>query len=265
MRIKFFNQSFIFVKTVFLTLTVCSTILANDVYQAINDIEYDEVISLGHWCEVSFQLRINNKRSAAYPFDWVLSPTKGLISFVENKGANFLDFNKLAYIKPWGTNAEMLDLVYGFSLLHDFELNINYENYKSVKERYRKRTKRFFDHFLSDRKILFIRLGITKEEAILLDHIIHTNYPNFTYKIAAINNDPSQAEDWGLERVKNYYFVGNIYQWGGDYDEWSIFLNSIRVNPLKNEVLADYDFRTIPVDEDIGYELFREGCMTIGG
>jgi Putative papain-like cysteine peptidase (DUF1796) len=178
-------------------------------------IKYDEVISLGGNCEPAIQLRKNHMRMMGYPFDWMFTTSvQGLIEFIQNKGAGFLDHDQLALSTEGGHHA-VTDLRYGFTLIHDFTSFDNFQNdYLIVKEKYDRRIKRFFELLESNKEVLFIRLQIPCDQCTLLDHVIHTQYPNLSYEILALNH--AEEADWGLERVKNVYLKNTPYFWASN-------------------------------------------------
>ena len=57
----------------------------------------------------------------------------------------------------------------------------------------------------SNEKILFIRRGISYQQAFILDDLLHTSYPNLNYAILAVGSTEEMNQNWGLERVKNFY------------------------------------------------------------
>ncbi|WP_068471366.1 DUF1796 family putative cysteine peptidase [Candidatus Protochlamydia phocaeensis] len=202
-------------------------------YAIVQDRPYDEAVSLGYSCQVAQQLNDNGIRHQAYPFDWMLSSAEGLILFIHYAGAGFLDLDKIAIEeRVAGTNILIVaDTLYGFRLLHDFYDPFD-TFYPIVKQKYERRIARFFNLLRSNKKVLFVRIQFTREQAELLDFILHTLYPQLTYTILALNPEP-QA-DWGLERVKNLQLHQIPDVWYGDHTRWREILSQFNVKPSPN-------------------------------
>lgn len=195
---------------------------------------YDEAVSLGFDCQVAWQLEANNMRKFAYPFDWVHTHFDSLINFIVNKGANFLDADKIAVIGPYPgdpSRLHVIDVVYGIISYHDFRANPPFENYWEVKAKYDRRIKRFFDLLNSNKKVLFVRYGLTRPQVEFLDGLLHFLYPTLSYTILAVNDDPEYLADWGLERVRNFYIQQTLGMWKGDSARWKEILSAFSLSP----------------------------------
>ncbi|MCE2983350.1 MAG: papain-like cysteine peptidase [Parachlamydia sp.] len=146
--------------------------LAND------DLMYDEAVSLGCLCQVAQQLNLNGIRHQSYPFDWIVTHAEGPTRFIANQGAGFLDLDQITLGEKWANTNFIIayDHLYNFILLHNFNIPFH-ASYVPIKDQFDKRIRRFFQLLQSDKKILFVRLVITQEEAELLDHVLQTCYP----------------------------------------------------------------------------------------
>lgn len=198
---------------------------------AEKDAEYDEAVSLGSMCQVAHQLQANGIRHHAYPFDWIITPADGLIRFITHKGEGFLELENLAFGELWAnTNFIVtIDTVYGFKILHDFYVPFE-ESYAPVKEKYDRRKERFFKLLKSNKKVLFIRTYLSREQAELLDHALRKFYPKLSYTILALNET---EENWGLERVKNFQLHQIPNVWSGDPARWKEILSQFKVKQAK--------------------------------
>lgn len=128
----------------------------------------------------------------------------------------------------------VLDTTYNIQLLHDFYAPNYLQNYFEVKAKYDRRIKRFFDLMLSNKKILFVRLGLTREQTEHIDYIIHALYPSLNYTLLVLNSDEQYTHDadWGLERVRNFYLRQTFpYFWSGDTLAWTEILSQFPVLP----------------------------------
>lgn len=192
---------------------------------------FDQVVSLGFNCQVAHQLEHNGVRFLAYPFDWCQTPFDSLLSFIANEGRHFLDWDKICPLKPHHgdpAHLEVVDCVYGIITFHDFLTSPPLDNYLSVKSRYDKRTKRFFDLLNSTQHVLFVRQGLTKEQAESLNEALHSSYPNLHYTLIAINETEEYKTAWNTPRIENFY-MEPVNDWTGNYSRWTEILSQFRV------------------------------------
>lgn len=193
---------------------------------------YDEVVSLGDTCQVAWQLELNGIRKFAYPFDWVCTSFKSLVGFIEQKGAHFLEFDKISVMGVYPgnpTRLQVVDLVYGIVFYHDFLASPPLANYNDVKAKYDRRLKRFFDLLNSNKKVLFVREGFMREQIEFLDHLLHSTYPNLKYTILAVSDREDFKESWKLDRISNFYLPQNPWNWQGDSAKWKEILTQFKV------------------------------------
>lgn len=220
-------------KTVFLLLLCLMTFYADVKAQF-----YDEVVSLGslhYGCQVAWQIESNGMRKFAYPFDWFHTSLESLTGFMYNKGVNFLDLDKIAVIGPYpGDTSRMhvIDLVYGISSYHDFFSSPPLANHPQVKAKYERRIRRFFDLLNSNKRILFVRQGLSREQVEYLDCAIRSLYPHLSYTILAVNDSADYLYSWGLERIQNFYLQQIPGDWVGDFARWKEILSQFHVMPV---------------------------------
>lgn len=199
---------------------------------------YDEVVSLGERCQGAIQIEHNGLRKLAYPFDWLVSPVESVAAFIINEGTHFLDPDKLLYNGVYPGNPpyyHVIDTHYGFELYHDLKGPEDRANYDAVKAKYDRRIKRFFDLLRSNKRVLFVRTRITRDETVYLDNIIHTLYPQLDYTLLALSNTDDFKTDWGLPRIRNYYLPIIFANWEGDYDRWKEILSNFHVTPPRTQ------------------------------
>ncbi len=238
-------------KITFLFVCYCACFFAlhsmpSKLYAQAEERPYDLVIGLGDMCQVAFQLSTHNQTFATFPFDWVLTPFESLYSFLASEGAFFLDIDKLIFVtgKPSYLNATMTyieDTVYHIQFLHDFALSPDFlKNYYGIKAKYDRRLKRLLNELHSTKKILFIRRGISYQQAILLDNLLHNLYPQLTYTIVALDSTEEIKQDWKLGRVKNLYLRElSPWQWYGDTQAWLEILSQFPIKPCSKKVVID--------------------------
>jgi Putative papain-like cysteine peptidase (DUF1796) len=200
--------------------------LENKLYSSISpQNQYDEVVGLGYSCQIAYQIGENGYRKYAYPFDWITSNFNGLILFIANRGAGFLEwgnFTTSGLIKGTSTYSTT-DNVYGFILIHDFYWPLE-KSYPIIKAKYDRRIQRFFNLLNSDKRVLFIRLDLSRSEAEYLDQLLASQFPNLSYTILVLNNDIRAQRDWGLKNVRNFYLPQNG-TWQGDSRRWKEILS----------------------------------------
>jgi hypothetical protein len=197
---------------------------------------YDEAVSLGYNCQVTWQLKANGFRTVAYPFDWLHTPSLGLLDFITYQGSNFFDINKISDLGPYPGDPnclQVLDLNFGITSYHDFSANPPFENYWRIKSKYDRRISRFFDLLNSNKRILFVRLGDSRQEIEDLDYLLQQQYPNLNYSILAVNESEDYNTNWGLERIKNYYIKQTPWNWQGDFVSWKAILEHF---PIKSNI-----------------------------
>ena len=56
---------------------------------------FENVISLGFYCEVAKELERIGLRSASYPFDWLISSWSGVEKMIDNNFDGFLNYDDL--------------------------------------------------------------------------------------------------------------------------------------------------------------------------
>lgn len=204
---------------------------------------YDQVVSLGFSCQVVWQIETNGMRSAAYPFDWVHTHATPLLSFLANKGAGFLELQNISIQGKYAGDIDhmkVIDTVNGIISYHDIISSPLFGNYKEVKAKYDRRTKRFFELLNSDKKVLFVRQGDTKAEIEYLDDYLNQSYPNLSYDILAVNCTDEYHIDWGMTRVKNYFIPQVVGDWQGDHECWKEVLSHFSVvSPNANRPLDE--------------------------
>ncbi|MBA2367945.1 MAG: hypothetical protein H0V82_02840 [Candidatus Protochlamydia sp.] len=203
---------------------------------------YDEAISLGNSCQVTWQLKANGFRTFAYPFDWFHTPSTGLLGFITYQGSNFFDIDKISVIGPYPGDPiclQVMDLNFGIMSYHDFTSNPPFANYWDVKLKYDRRIKRFFNLLNSNKKVLLVRLGDSRQEIECLDYLLQQNYPKLNYTILAVHETEDFKLDWGLDRIKNYYIKQIPWNWQGDVASWKAVLENFHIKTNNDALLND--------------------------
>jgi len=208
--------------------------------------KFTVAISLGEVCQPAGNLHANQMRYQSFPLDWLITPFEGLFQFIANEGKDFAKKENLLFnITAFGIPNGVLDTRYGIYFYHDFEFSskicdnnikkfqeVEVKKYDEDKTKLERRIKRFFDILHSDKKVLLVRLGITRREALRLDGLLHTQYPHLDYVIVAVDDREEAKYDWGLQRVKNFYMERKT-MWDSRLEDWKA-------------ILAQFPFEHIP-------------------
>ena len=190
---------------------------------------FDEVISLGYECQVAWQLETNGLRKYAYPFDWFRTSFESLMAFIKNKGEHFFEIDKICIIAPYLghiTYFHVQDLIYGIHSFHDFLVTPPLANYEMVKAKYDRRIERFFKVLESNKRVLFVREGLSREQTEELDRLLKDLYPALSFTILAVSDREEFKEDWGSQTIRNFYLKQKPLDWQGDYSRWKEILSN---------------------------------------
>lgn len=149
-------------------------------------------VSLGAHCEVANFIGYNGLRTAAYPFDWMLTTRHSVISILEQDFAHYLDISYLQ-LHQFG----VANLYYHIEFRHDwpyfgkdwFKMDIK-RTLPEIIEKYQRRIERFYQLADYQGKVYFIRAPIDIDYA--LDY-----YPTFTNEAKTITID----EALGLKKA----------------------------------------------------------------
>ena len=183
---------------------------------------YDALIPLGGDCQLAWQMRINGLRQQALPLDWSITSPEALMKVLDNKFHDYLNSDNLEYVEN-GTEKYILEKKYGVSFVHEFKREKNFlDTYAEVKEKCDRRIDRFFKIIEECKNPLFIRKGITKEQAITLTALINNKLvPGKKFQLLALDTNEEIKETWNCLNIVNYYVKQpDPYVWDGDYEAW---------------------------------------------
>jgi len=187
---------------------------------------YDALVNLGGDCQPAAQMYFHGIREYALPFDALITPCESLPQILEEQFSDFLNIENLS-LETYNDDKYILDKKYNIRLIHDFTLEENFlDNYEAIKEKYERRIKRLFTILEQSESILFIRKGIMREQAELLESTIVSLYPDLDFIILALDGTEEIKKPWGLERVINRFLrQPDPYVWKGDPQAWkALFL-----------------------------------------
>lgn len=183
---------------------------------------FDAIINVGGDCQSAYQLYVNGLRKYALPFDKLITPYDALEKLLENDFEGFLDQENFELAVDEAGIKYILDKKYGTRFIHDFKCEEDFlKDYESVQETYLRRITRFFDVLSACKNPVFIRKGITKEQAVSLRDLLQKLYPDKSILIVALSGAEEIKEDWQLEGIQNFYLQQPTpYTWKGDPAAW---------------------------------------------
>ena len=180
-------------------------------------------ISLGSHCEPSQQLILNNLRSAAFPFDWLLTLNfSGFLSLLQDDFAFFMDKRYLVQ----DSQGVVLNTYYQIDFrheLHDWTDNDFMKHFPEIKEKYQRRIQRFKECRHNKTRAYFIRAAfdlnlnphlptITKEctkidavQACTLKNLLHQKFPQLDLYVVILNYEEEKTVPiTGEERILEF-------------------------------------------------------------
>lgn len=152
-----------------------------------------KLISLGHACEVGFQLRQHSGDNTAQFFDWLGTPAPGLIALVR---ADFPAFRRedLVLEKPGTRTSVVRHVPTGIGFAHQFPrrgrvIPANFLNdYPSFASRIDYLAARFRRTVRSD-AVQFVRRCVTQQEALELEDAMRSTFPSADMRFLYVNAD----------------------------------------------------------------------------
>lgn len=226
-------------KFIFLSIFLLNTLAFAEIENKYNLCKEKPIfISLGSRCIPALILRQYHLRSAAYPFDWMLSETfDNFYKIIETNFENFLCKESLIIDKTQPFIVRDQNTGFGYS--HDFPVadqkirNIapNFlDAYEKVKEKYDRRIKRFLETVTSGKKIIFVRfeMGNGFEHALKIRNLLVTKYPMLNFYCIELSLSPTYKNAWNIPGIKNFYIDQKSYDpldWNAPC--WNIILKGI--------------------------------------
>lgn len=124
---------------------------------------YDLIYSLGEDCGCALYMERNGLRSYSGPFDWLTHATlQTKFNLILNDFKGFLDKESIKPLDQENHSSNLNfdlyhDINLDFHFYHDFIKDINFnKNFKSVKNKYNRRIKRFYKKINKADKVLLI-------------------------------------------------------------------------------------------------------------
>ena len=191
---------------------------------------YDAIINLGRDCQVAYQLNVNGLRKYALPFDSLITPHQSLVGMLENKFEGFLDPDNFELVVSEQGEKYILDKKYGTRLLHDCKLQADFlDDYEIVAIKYQRRIDRLIDLITISDNPIFIRKGITQEQAQQLRDLLCDIRHGRPFLLVALCDEMQEIVcDWQIDSVTHYYLrQPQPYSWKGDPLAWQEIFNDL--------------------------------------
>ncbi len=209
--------------------------------------EFDTVISLGARCQVAHQLRRKFPHLKSQFFDWLNTPDQALVEILNEGMKGFPDDLPLSLgpsHQHQFNHRHIIEGRFGTLLSHDF---INdgsdiYDQWKSVKEKYKKTTSRFHETVERSDNILFVRMsfGLTgslgydtdsranHDLAIDIKKAIVRTFPNLKFSLLLISHVREDETVDGNLTVS--YLPEQIGEtWEGKNEDWDMLLDRYKI------------------------------------
>ncbi len=187
---------------------------------------WDTIVGLD--CQVKYHLKKQHIPVQDSPFDCIEATAESVLKMFKHQFEGFLERQNVRL--PHGES--VFDVHYKVTLmgpLVDIPFIIDLVDVKrwlklkdaestgfaKIKAIHDERVQKLLTLLKSDKRILFIRKGITKAQVIRLDALLQKLYPDLTYGIVALGEDGSYIDDWGFPRIRSFY-LGPL-----DYTIWS--------------------------------------------
>lgn len=211
-------------------------------------------ISLGEGCKTAGYIRGSNLTKYSYPFDWMLSidfeaiyniVQADFFDYMNIKNLNDLNFfdKKMNLFPDEPKNPSMrwvFETLYNIESRHDFTIKKSIPDaYESVMEKIHRRISRFYKTLQrTDITVFFVRLMVTKDQAIRFRNLIETKFPNLKFVFIALSNTNDFKYDWAEQKIRNFYFNDPVYRWnntinnyqynnGSNQEEWKRVVNIV--------------------------------------
>lgn len=180
-------------------------------------------ISLGSHCEPSQQLILNNLRSAAFPFDWLLTLNfSGFLSLLQDDSRFLMDRRYLTQ----DANGVVLNSRYCIDFrheLHDWSDNDFFKHYPEIQRKYERRIRRFKECQYTKGRAYFLRAAfdlnlnphlptitkdctkIERDQALALKNVLQQKFPELDFYLVIINYvEENTADIVGLDRILEF-------------------------------------------------------------
>lgn len=206
---------------------------------------HQSILVLGITCQTAYQLNRKNLHKHSYPFDWLISPLESTIKLLENRFANFMEWENLKVVGTYeNKNFIVNDTLYNVTSYHDFPFSpdgkIKNEDYIAFQEKMDRRIKRFYNQIEIDESILFVINGDKSglDKYIQLLTILKKLRGNLPFHVLACGYFVPNVKEGQIENITFYRFRkiekrSEQDQWKGNDEEWDNCLKNIKLKESK--------------------------------
>lgn len=208
-----------------------------NIFNVLEDVEEFEIpqrgieplmISIGYNCWGAYQIQKHGWRTASFPFDWNLTPVKGINQILQDNFRYFLDETHL--ITRHIYHQFVYNVYYNIFFAHDFPVCAGeiicdgwQQHLPEVKNKYERRIQKFNN--LSDYKgkIFFIRLifafnQLNIDEIIILKNELIKKFPSVDFDLVLIFCGVDKKYEWLNYGIKDFY-IPLVGEWEQFWDD----------------------------------------------
>jgi hypothetical protein len=190
------------------------------------------------------QLHANLLRTASFPFDWLVSPNVNAVHDLIASGfADFLRYENLKDITlPNAGAGEILDEANDIRFFHDFcpqTLDIQYD---LIREKYKRRIRKFFYCIDGRNQCLFVRKQTENElleDTIALGRFLRKKH-GALHELLIISAE--QSDKFDVRKIEEGIYLArmshvndaiiNIDDWNGNSIHWNKLLSNVACRPM---------------------------------
>ncbi|USL44413.1 DUF1796 family putative cysteine peptidase [Priestia megaterium] len=197
---------------------------------------YNTIISLGSFCQITYQLERKKLKNFSGPIDWMLSSSLTSVNrLLENKFKDFMAYHNLTVEGAANVDTYIVkDNLYSIESYHDFPITSDgrdpLHNYSIFKNKLDIRINNFFKKCTSCDSLLFIRMEAFPYEVIKLNSILKRIVKK-NYTILVVNFSPNQKvieQNWGIPNVCNVEIPNTLStRWQGCDSSWDQILTGV--------------------------------------
>lgn len=219
-------------------------------------VPYSRSISLGHRCEVAWQINrhFDNRRDSF--FNWLITPFESVTACLARRFVAFAALEHLAVVDLPNARTNLMfyqDTVvetrYRVDLHHDFKRNDRHIDRESiphlatsVQTSYLKRGQQFMEDLQCEGAVLFIRRygnfdvlntqdrsGLTRKQLDEFHELVHSVNPRLDYDLLLLNMEgavPALRSNERIDRVRNLpTHLPRSVQWKGCSEDWDAVIS----------------------------------------
>lgn len=190
--------------------------------------EFDAIYSLGYNCQVASQLRRNQLRHAAGPWDWFnFASTPHFCEVLRNQFEGFMLRENLEVYGKSVNCYYIRDTHTSCLSFHDFKNDPSEKplyDYPAFRERLDRRIERFNRCLNSDQITLLIRIIPHEKDAIPIAQAIRETYsnPNISLLFIILHDAPHIEQPPSYSEQMHFVKMPKGANWEGDIHAWEL-------------------------------------------